>query len=226
MAGMAASGLLAFLVGRPILRLRGHYLAMATLGLGIIVSIVLNQEVALTGGPDGMAVPALSVLGYRLRGDGPWYALVATSLLLVTWLALNLIDSPVGRALRAVHGSEVAARVLGVDVAGYKVLVFVVSAVLASFAGSLFAHHSGWLTPDEAEFFRSIELVTMVVVGGMASTWGAIVGAALLTALPQLLAAFHDYEHAAFGLIMILTMIFMPKGLVPTLAAKLARGRP
>jgi branched-chain amino acid transport system permease protein len=225
LAGMAASGLLAFLVARPILRLRGHYLAMATLGLGIIVSIVLNPEVALTGGPDGMAVDGFAVLGWRVRGDLAWYTLVAASLLVVTWLALNLVDSPVGRALRAVHGSEIAARVLGVDVAGYKVLVFVVSAVLASFAGSLFAHYSGWLTPDEAEFFRSIELVTMVVVGGMASTWGAIVGAALLTALPQFLTVFHDYEHVVFGLLMVLTMIFMPKGLVPTLAARLARAR-
>lgn len=225
LAGMAGTGLLAFLVARPILALRGHYLAMATLGLGVIVAIVLNQEVALTGGPDGMAVPGLSLLGLRVAGDRAWYALVAGALLLVTWLALNLVDSPLGRALRAVHGSEIAARVAGVDVAGTKVLVFVVSAVLASFAGSLFAHHAGWLTPDEAGFLRSVELVTMVVVGGMASIWGSIVGAVLLTALPQLLTVLHDYEHVAFGLLMILTMIFMPKGLVPTLAARLARGR-
>ena len=100
-------------------------------------------------------------------------------------------------------------------------LVFVISAVVASLAGSLFAHFSGWLTPDEADFLRSIQFVTMVVLGGMASTFGAIVGAALLTALPQFLTVFQNYEHVMLGLVMVLTMIFMPRGLVPTLAQKL-----
>ncbi len=221
LAGILLSGSLAFVVARPILALRGHYLAMATLGLGIIVSIVLSQEVELTGGPDGMPVDTLSVFGMEISGPWPWYWLVAGTLVLVTWLALNLVDSPIGRALRAVHGSEIAARVCGVDTTSYKVLVFVISAVIASLAGSLFAHFSGWLTPDEADFLRSIQFVTMVVLGGMASTFGAIVGAALLTALPQFLTVFQNYEHVMLGLVMVLTMIFMPRGLVPTLAQKL-----
>ncbi len=224
LAGMLLSGGLAFLVARPILALRGHYLAMATLGLGIIVSIVLAQEVELTGGPDGMPVDPLVLLGFEVVGPWRWYALVATALFLVTWLVLNLVDSPIGRGLRAVHGSEVAARVCGVDTASYKAMVFVVSAVIASFAGSLFAHFQGWLTPDEADFLRSIQFVTMVVLGGMASTAGAIVGAALLTALPQFLTVFYDYEHVMLGLVMMLTMIFLPKGLVPTIAARLRGG--
>ena len=172
-----------------------------------------------------MAVAGFGLLGWRLSGSLAWYTLVATLLLLVTALALNLIDSPIGRALRALHGSEVAARVAGIDVTAHKVLVFVVSAVLASLAGSLFAHFSGWLTPDEADFFRSVEFVTMVVLGGMASTWGAIVGAVLLTALPQLLTVFHAYEQVVFGAVLIATMIFMPAGLVPTLAERLGGGR-
>ncbi len=219
LAGMVLVGLLAFAVARPILRLRGHYLAMATLGLGIIVSIVLNQEVALTGGPDGMPVGSFALFGLVIRGEWAWYWLVAACLLLTVWLALNLIDSPIGRALRAVHGSEVAAETAGVDTAHYKVLVFVVSAVMASFAGSLFAHYTGFLTPDEASFFRSIEFVTMVVLGGMASVFGSVVGAAILTALPQFLTVFHDYEHVVFGLVLMAVMIFMPRGLVPSLAA-------
>jgi branched-chain amino acid transport system permease protein len=134
------------------------------------------------------------------------------------WLAFNLIDSPLGRALRAIHGSEVAAEAMGVDLARAKVLIFVVSAVLAAVAGSLTAHYGGFVTPGKVGFLHSIELVTMVVLGGMASTYGAVVGAAILTALPQLLTVFKDYESLVFGVVLMATMIFMPRGLVPTLA--------
>jgi branched-chain amino acid transport system permease protein len=224
LAGAVAVGVLAFFVAKPILKLRGHYLAMGTLGLGIIISIILNQEVSLTGGPDGMAVPPFAVLGEALTGERTWYGVVGVLLWLTVWLSLNLIDSPVGRALRALHGSEVAAAVAGIDVTRYKVLVFVVSAVLASIAGSLFAHYSGFLTPAEAEFTRSIQFVTMVVLGGMASTFGAVVGAAILTLLPQLLTAFHDFETLVLGAILMGTMIFLRRGLVPSLI-DLARAR-
>lgn len=223
LAGMVLSGGLAFVVARPILALRGHYLAMATLGFGIIIAIILNQEVRLTGGPDGMPVGGLSLFGLPVRGPLAWYALVASSLFLITWLALHLVDSPIGRALRALHGSELAARVCGVDTVRYKVLVFVLSAVIASYAGSLFAHHAGWLTPVEADFLRSIQFVTMVVVGGMASTFGAVFGAVLLTALPQVLTIFHDYEHVVLGLALVLTMIFLPRGLVPEIMERFGR---
>jgi branched-chain amino acid transport system permease protein len=221
----AGVGLLSFIIARPILRLKGHYLAMGTLGMGIIISIVLNQEVDLTGGPDGMPVPSFSLFGWEPAGELTWYALVGGLLLATVWLALNLIDSPVGRALRAVHGSETAAEVMGIDTARYKVQVFVVSAVLASLAGSLFAHYSGFISPAEGEFFRSIELVTMVVLGGMASTFGAVVGAAILTVVPQLLAAFHDYEMLLFGAVLMGMMIFLRKGLVPSLAQLLRERR-
>lgn len=220
-AGAVGVGLLAFAVARPILKLRGHYLAMATLGLGIIVAIVLNREIPLTGGPDGMSVPALRLGDWRITGTTVWYWISGGALVLAVWLSLNLIDSGVGRALRALHGSEVAAQTLGVDTTRYKVLVFVVSAVFASVAGSLFAHAERFLTPTEAGFLRSIEFVTMVVLGGMASTYGAVVGATILTVLPQLLTKLHDYEHLAFGAVLIGVMIFMPKGLVPTLQARL-----
>ncbi|VAW17791.1 Branched-chain amino acid transport system permease protein LivM (TC 3.A.1.4.1) [hydrothermal vent metagenome] len=215
--GAVGVGLLSFLIARPILRLKGHYLAMGTLGMGIIISIVLNQEAEFTGGPDGMAVPAFSMLGWEVDGNLSWYWITGGFLLVTVWLALNLVDSPVGRALRAVHGSELAAATMGVDVLRFKVLIFVVSAVLASLAGSVFAHYSGFLTPSEGEFFRSIELVTMVVLGGMASIFGAVVGAAILTILPQALAAFQDYEMIVFGAILMGMMILMRKGLVPTI---------
>ncbi len=221
LTGAVVVGLLAFAIARPILRLRGHYLAMATLGMGIIISIVLDQEVDITGGPDGMPVGDLTLFGQVVSGELAWYWLIGALLFVTTWLALNLVHSPVGRALKAVHGSEIAAAAMGVDVFHYKVLVFVFSAVLASVAGSLFAHYNGFITPDEASFIHSIQLVTMVVLGGMASIAGSIVGAVVLTVLPQMLAGFHDYEMIVFGAILMGTMILLPEGAVPTLAKRI-----
>jgi branched-chain amino acid transport system permease protein len=184
---------------------------------------VLNQEAGLTGGPDGMSVASLTIFGWEPVTEFQWYWIVAGFLVLCVWLSLNLINSPVGRALRAVHGSEIAAQAMGIDTIRYKVLVFVVSAVLASVAGSLFAHYNGYITPSKANFFHSIELVTMVVLGGMASTFGAVVGAAVLTVLPQILTVFENYEMMVFGGILMGMMMFMRKGLVPTLREIIAR---
>jgi branched-chain amino acid transport system permease protein len=161
-----------------------------------------------------------------MEGDKAWYAVVSLLLLLVTWCSLNLINSPVGRALQAIHGSEIAARVAGVDTVRYKVRVFVLSAVVASLAGSISAHYVGFVTPGIASFFHSIELVTMVVVGGMASVFGSIVGAALLTVLPQLLSQFEGWETVVYGVILAVSMIFLPRGLAPTLAARMRRSAP
>jgi branched-chain amino acid transport system permease protein len=223
-AGAGATGVLAAVVARPIFKLKGHYLAMATLGLGIIINIVLRNEAALTGGPDGMAVPSLGLLGFEPASDKHWYWVVALLLSVSVWASLNLIDSPFGRALRALHGSEVASQVAGVNVVRYKVSIFVISAVFASLMGSVTAHYVGFVTPNFADFFHSIELVTMVVIGGMASVYGSLVGAVLLTALPQALATFEGWETVAFGTILMVCMVFMPRGLVPTLAAKFGKG--
>jgi branched-chain amino acid transport system permease protein len=223
-AGAALTGTLAALVARPIFKLKGHYLAMATLGLGIILNIAIRNEAQWTGGPDGMPVPAMGLFGFELASDKQWYWVIALLLSVSVWASLNLIDSPFGRALRALHGSEVASQVVGVDVVRYKVAIFVMSAVFASLMGSVTAHYVGFVTPNLADFFHSIELVTMVVIGGMASVYGSLVGAVLLTALPQALATFEGWETVAFGSILMLCMIFMPKGLVPTLVAKFGKG--
>ena len=220
-----AVGALAWLVGRPTLRLKGHYLAMATLGLGVIVSIVLSNEDRITGGPDGMAVPPLVLFGRTLQGEVIWYAIVAAALWVTVWLALNLIDSPVGRALRALHGSEVAAETVGIDSSLWKLRAFVQSAMIAATAGALTAHYAGFITPAKASFLHSVELVIMVVFGGMASIWGAVAGAAVLTLLPQFLTVLKDYEMMVFGALLIATMVFFPRGIVPTLARLFARRR-
>lgn len=223
-AGAAVTAAIAGVVAKPIFKLKGNYLAMATLGLGIIINIALRNEAQWTGGPDGMSVPALAVLGFELSSDKQWYWVVAALLVISVWASLNLIDSPFGRALRALHGSEVASQVVGVNIVRYKVSIFVLSAAFASIMGSITAHYIGFVTPNFADFFHSIELVTMVVVGGMASVFGSIVGAVLLTALPQALATFEGWETVVFGAVLMLCMIFLPKGLVPTLAAKFGKG--
>ena len=222
-AGAVATGLLAALVARPIFKLKGNYLAMATLGLGIIISIALRNEAAYTGGPDGMPVPTFDLFGFELYKEIQWYWVVALLLVFSVWASLNIIDSPFGRALQALHGSEVASRVVGVDVVRYKVAIFVLSAVFASLMGSITAHYVGFVTPTLADFFHSIELITMVVIGGMASIYGSLVGAALLTALPQALATFEGWETVVFGAVLMLSMIFLPRGLVPTLAARFGK---
>ncbi len=216
--GAACSGALAFLVGRPILQLKGHYLAIATLGFGLLIAIALTNEAGWTGGPDGMPVSRLTLFGWRVAGASSWYWIAAATFLLGATLAFNLIDSPTGRALRAIHDSEVASRALGVDVARKKLLIFVISAVYASVAGSYLALFNGHITPDIAGFLRSVELVAMVVLGGMGSITGSIVGAAVLIVLPQTLTALHDYEHMALGLMLMGCMIFLRQGIVPSIA--------
>lgn len=223
--GALVSGLLAFVIGRPILRLKGHALAVATLGFGILVGMVLIGEAAVTGGPDGIRIPTATLFGWRIRGAETWYWISAGALLLGVWLALNLQDSPSGRALAALHDSEVAASTLGVDVARHKLRAFVLAAVYASVAGSLLGMMNGFVTPDAAGFLASIEYVTMVVIGGLASVPGAVVGAALLVVLPQALTVFHDYEHAVLGLLIMLFMIFLRQGILPGLGALLRRRR-
>lgn len=224
-AGALLSGAVAFLVGRPILRLKGHYLAVATLGLGLLLAIVLTNETRWTGGPDGMSVPKLELFGWAVRGAAAWYWIAGVVFIGGFVLALNLMDSPTGRALQAIHDSEVAARVLGVDVARKKLAIFVISAVYASVAGSLLALFNGYITPDAAGFLRSIELVAMVVLGGMGSIVGSLIGAGVLVVLPQALTVFHDYEQALLGLVVMVFMIFLRQGIVPSIAAAFARRR-
>lgn len=222
LAGMLLTGTIAFVIARPILRLKGHYLAMATLGFGIIISIILVQAGRFTGGPDGLGdIPQLELFGWAAETDFHWYVIMCSVLLIVVWLSNNLIDSRNGRALRALHGSEIAAELMGINTSAVKSAIFILSALIASFVGSLFAHQQSFISPDSFSFFFSIELVTMVVLGGLASTYGAIFGAVVLTFLPELLVVFEDYEVMVFGAILMIIMIFMPQGLYVTLEKQL-----
>jgi branched-chain amino acid transport system permease protein len=170
-----------------------------------------------------MPVAKLVLFGWRASGSETWYWITGGLLVLGTWIALNLYDTPTGRAFRALHDSEVAARVAGIDVARFKLQAFVIAAVYASLAGSVLAMMNGFVSPDQAGFLHSVELVTMVVLGGLGSVVGSIVGAAVLVTLPQMLTVFQEYEHLLLGFIIIVAMIFMRDGIVPTASRLLAR---
>lgn len=207
--------LLAFLVGFPILKLKGHYLAMATLGLGIIIYIVFNEAIDHTGGPSGLSgIPNLSIAGFNFDTDLKNYYLIWGFTLLTMGLSLNLVHSRIGRALRSIHDSEVAARVMGVNARILKVQIFALSAGLSAIAGSLYAHTMTFIAPASFGFSFSVELVTMVIIGGLASIYGSLLGAALLTVLPEMLRAFQDYDIIVYGLLLVLMTMFMPGGLV------------
>ncbi|MBB3180580.1 branched-chain amino acid transport system permease protein [Variovorax sp. Sphag1AA] len=223
LAGVLASALIAWGVGKPILRLKGHYLAIATLGFSLLIGLVITSEVTLTGGPDGVDVPRLAIGDSSLTSPAAWYWISGALLLAGMALAIALRDSPTGRALRAILDSEVAAASMGVDVARRKLQAFVIAAIYAAVAGCALALMNGFITPDVANFMTSVEFVAMVVIGGVASPFGALVGAALLTLLPQLLATFHDYQDMAVGLIIMLSMIFLRQGIVPALEALATR---
>ncbi|MBW1770028.1 MAG: branched-chain amino acid ABC transporter permease [Deltaproteobacteria bacterium] len=214
--GMAVSAIVALIIGAPSLKLRGHYLAMATLAFCIIITIVFNENAAWTGGPDGLAfIPGIAVFGYPVDSIAKYYYLVWSFVLVTLLLSLNIIRSRIGRAMRSIHGSELAAGTMGVNVSRYKIWVFVFSAVLASVAGSLYAHYLNFVNPASFDLFVSIKLLIMIILGGMHSVWGAIVGAALISFLNyEWLHYFEEAEGMIYGLIILVIMIFLPNGLV------------
>jgi branched-chain amino acid transport system permease protein len=214
-AGLVVSGTAAYLIGIPALKLRGYYLAMATLGFGIIIYIVLNQAHDLTGGPSGLSgIPSLALAGFMINTPRRLFLLIWIIVGVILWISANLVNSRTGRAIRALHDSEAGAESLGVDTFRLKLKVFVWSALYASLAGSLYAYTLNFIAPASFGFMFSIKLVTMVVLGGMASIWGSLLGAGVLTMLPEVLTVFQDFEVVIFGLILIVVMIFLPRGLV------------
>jgi branched-chain amino acid transport system permease protein len=226
-AAALCTGALAYLIGMPVFRLSGHYLAMGTLAFGSIVHIGFTEWKRYTGGPTGLpGIPRLTVAGAPIKSDLAYYYLVWVVALVAVALALNLVNSRFGRALRAIRDSQPAAESIGIDVARCKLQVLVISALYASVAGSLYAHYLIFISPQVGSLDVSIRLVLMAAVGGMASIWGAPFGAAtvmLLTlGLREVVPLFTGYgsgEHQiiAYGLLLILIMLFMPEGV--TLAA-------
>ena len=215
LAGISVAGAVALVVGAPCLKLKGHYLAMATLAFGIIIFIIFNEETEWTGGPDGMTgIPGLSIFGFDFDSVEKYFYLVWGFVFAAFIFSVNIIQSGAGRALRAIHSSETAANAMGVNVSGYKVLVFVYSAVLASLAGSLYAHYLNFINPATFDLFFSIKLLIMIALGGMHNLWGAVIGAGIITFLNyEWLHYFEEFEVIVYGAILLVVVIFLPDGL-------------
>jgi len=202
-------------VGIPVLRLSGHYLAMATLGLNYVVHTVLLPWDEVPGGPSGFAgIPSLTLGGTAIDDAVSLHYLLWAFAMACLLFCLNLVRSGVGRGMASLAGDETAAACLGVDTRTTKIKVFVLSAVLASLAGSLFAHTYAYVSPDTFGIFTSTDMVIMVVVGGMGSIWGSVFGAAFLTMLPEWVEFFDTYKDFVHGGILVLILMFLPQGLI------------
>ncbi|HEY4072790.1 MAG TPA: branched-chain amino acid ABC transporter permease [Herbaspirillum sp.] len=201
-AGIALPALVALIIGIPTLRLSGVYLAMATLGFGEVVRvIVLNMDV--TGGPMGLN-------GIPLKTE--WWHIVLLLIAVLYFLA-RVRRSKIGRAFEAIKEDEIAARLMGIDVAAYKLLAFVIGAGIAGLAGALNAHYTFTIGPGNYDFERAVEILTMAVFGGTGNLIGPTLGGAILAVLPEALRWFQDYRLAINGLILILVILYLPNGI-------------
>jgi len=208
------SGLIGFLLGIPILRLKGFYIAMATLAFGVVVSEIILQWSSVTGGDNGFSVPTARIGGLIFDSDFKLFYLIIPVTILMTILAKNLVNGYIGRAFIALRESEIAAQTIGIDLAKYKTIAFAVSAFYTGVAGGLFAFLITYLSPDAFTIELSIDFIAMIVIGGMGSILGSIIGAVILTGMQQVLAGLLDLQILIFGLSLIIFMIFMPKGIV------------
>lgn len=207
--------LFAGLIGYPLLRLRGHYLALATLGLNVSFTIVATNWISLTGGTNGISgVPELSLGGFAFNDERRFLWLGLVVLALCAAFAITLQHSRHGRAMMAVRDDETAARMTGIDVTRVKIAALCLSAAFAALSGTLFATHVRFVAPEDFNYAHSIVYLAMLIVGGEGAVVGAVIGAALLTFLPEWLRFLGDAYLAFFGLMLLAILIFLPTGLV------------
>ncbi len=210
-AGLVAAAF-GFLVGLPALRLTGPYLTIATLGFGIAVSQVLTNWDALSGGRSGLFLPKPTLGAWQL-GEREFYYIAVSVAIIMTWIAYNLVRSHVGRAFVAIRDSDIAAEVVGVNLTVYKTLAFAVSAFYAGIGGGLLAYALGFLEPQLFTLFESITYFSMIVLGGLGTISGAILGAVVLTLLPQQLSGLKQWLPLVYGTVIIIVMTVEPMGL-------------
>jgi branched-chain amino acid transport system permease protein len=214
LAGIALSIGAALLVGYPTLRLHGHYLAMATMALGIMVTLLAVQLDWITNGYTGIAaIPPLGLGSIMVKTVQGYYAVIWLVAALAFWISVRIIDSRVGLALRAVRENEDAARALGVNVTNYKVLALVVSAILCSAAGSLYAHFISYVSPEAYGTFWVVLLFTMLLAGGRGTSLGPVFGAILIGFLPEILSSLKGYRELIYGIVLLVILIVAPRGL-------------
>jgi branched-chain amino acid transport system permease protein len=215
LASIVVVGAVACLVGLVVLRFKSHYLFIVTLSLLTIIEILLKELVSLTGGVQGLSgIPRFSLGGWIFDNELKIYYLDWVILLCIAVFSLNLTGSKIGRALRATKEGEGAARLMGIRVFRYKTKIFVLSSVYAVIAGSLYAHYTGFITPQVASLVAAFEMIVMVAFGGFTSIWGAICGVAGISFLSEYLRPFADYKLAIFGLALVIIMFFFPNGLL------------
>ncbi len=223
LAGAVCVGLIAYVVGAPVLRLRGFYLACATFAIIIIAQVAAAQLTGLTGGPEGLVgIPALSVGSFVFKTDLHFYYLSWALCLGCYWFCSNLIDSRVGRAMRSFHDSEIASRSIGVNVAHYKLQMFVLTAVMASLAGSIFCFYLRFAVPGSFGFPLLVELLMMIIIGGIGYLRGALIGTFAVFWLTEVIHGYlgkllpvmtSEVDAIFFGILIIVVLIFMPRGL-------------
>ena len=207
------TGAVGYLLGLPCLRLSGLYLAMATLGFTLIVQEMLLQLAVLTHGSEGMKVAPASLLGLTFDSDTRKYYMLFAVTAAMLLFARNLVGGRLGRAFLAIRDNERAAAAMGVNLARYKTIAFAISALYTGLAGALSAFIVGFLDPQEFSFFLSIQFITIIILGGLASLLGSVLGACFLIFLPELLAGLDVWQALVYGLIMVVTILFMPFGL-------------
>jgi branched-chain amino acid transport system permease protein len=214
LSAMLVAGGCGMALGLPTLRLKEDYLAIVTLGFGVIIDMVfLNLEI--TGGPDGLpGIPSPTFFGLKFGSAGRYLIIVVVAVALVLLVTWRLVDSYHGRALRAIRDHEVTAQVMGINTPAYKVVIFTLAAALAGLAGSLYAHYITFINPESFGLHTSILILAMVVLGGMGSIPGSVVGAVILTALPELLREFQSYQDLLYGALLVGLLILRPEGLL------------
>ena len=206
-------------IGLPILRLKGHYLALATLGLNVSFGIVATNWKSLMGGTDGISgIPALTVGSFSLGTDHRYFYVLWVALVAATWVAWRIRISHVGLAMIAVRDDEIATATSSVGVTRIKVQAFALSAVYAALAGALFAHMTNFVAPDDFALSQSIVYLAMLIIGGEGSIMGAIAGAIIVTFMPELMRDLGSAYMIFFGCLMLLILIFLPKGLLSLVA--------
>jgi branched-chain amino acid transport system permease protein len=214
-AGALSSAFFAVLVGLPTLRLRGDYFAIVTLGLGEITRIILNNWDGVTGGPNGISqIRKPMIAGYTLHSTMDFYYLILLMVLVAVFTMRRLISSRIGRAWIAIREDELAAESMGINTFRLKLLAFVLGSVWAGVVGVFFAAKMAFVSPESFTFFESVLILCMVVLGGMGSIWGIILGAFFLIMLPEMFRDFQDYRMLAFGVALVLMMVFRPQGLL------------
>jgi branched-chain amino acid transport system permease protein len=212
---MVFVSLVAYGLGTPVLRLKGYYLAIATIGFGLIIQSLFVTLSHYTGGPDGFRdIVPLNVAGYVFKTDSQYYYPIWTVAMIVLLLTRNIVHSRVGRAMLALRGDDIAASSMGVDITKYKVQAFVLSAAYASLAGSLYAHSNRFISPQIADLSNSVEMIIIMVLGGIRTVFGVLIGTAIMKSIPEVLESFLDYQMVTRGAILVVLLLYMPQGLI------------